>query len=70
MPQRRDQRIYVTLKRAFSTLALQRMGFVQSGSTMVRRGMCRSELARATSLDGQSWRVTPLVRNWRPGGRR
>jgi len=66
----RNPPIYSTLKRRFCTLELQRMGFVRSGSFMVRLGMCRSELARATSSDGQSWRVTPLVRHWRPGGRR
>lgn len=66
---RHQPRVYSTLKRNFTTEALIGMGFVRSGSTMVRRGMCRLELARATSLDGQTWRVTPLVRRWRPGGR-
>ncbi len=66
---RREPRIYCTLKRNFTTEALSQMGFVRSGSSMVRRGLCRQELARATSSDGQSWRVTPLVRRWRPGGR-
>ena len=67
--QPRDRRVYCTLRRTYSTQALRLMGFTASGSFMVRRGACRQELARATSLDGQNWRVTPLVRHWRPGGR-
>lgn len=65
----REGRVYCTLRRSYSTQALCLMGFIASGSFMVRRGSCRQELARATSLDGQNWRVTPLVRHWRPGGR-
>ena len=66
---RRHPRAYSTLKRTFTTVALQQLGFRPEGSLMVRRGMCRTELARASSSDGQLWRVTPLTRRWRPGGR-
>jgi hypothetical protein len=41
------------------------MRFVADGSRMVKRGACRRELAEATSLDGQSWRVRPLGKGWR-----
>lgn len=65
----RHPRVYSTLKRTFTAVALQQLGFRLEGSLMVRRGICRTELARASSTDGQQWRVTPLVRRWRPGGR-
>jgi hypothetical protein len=57
--------VYCTLKRRFTTEALVQMRFVPDGSRMVKRGGCRSDLAVATSLDGNWWRVTPLVRHWR-----
>lgn len=69
MAHRREARIYCTLKQNFTTAALRHLGFVREGGFMVRRGRCRTELARASSLDGEMWRVTPLVRHWRPGGR-
>lgn len=57
--------IYATVKRAFATEELRRLGFVADGSRMVKRGAHRREKAIATSLDGMRWRVTPLERYWR-----
>lgn len=59
------QPIYATLKRRFTTKALRALRFVQDGSRMVKLGACRRERAVATSLDGQTWRVTPLERGWK-----
>ena len=61
----RREKIYATLRKRFSTQQLRSLGFVRDGSRMVKRGACRAEYATATSLDGISWRVTPLVRQWR-----
>jgi hypothetical protein len=61
----RQPKIYATLRRRYTRQALLGMKFVRDGSRMVRFGACRSELATATSLDGEWWRVTPLVRHWR-----
>lgn len=59
-------RIYATLRGRFTTEALTQMRFVHDGpSRMVRYGACRTELAVATSLDQQWWRLTPLVRHGR-----
>jgi hypothetical protein len=61
----RQPRTYSTLKRRFTTQAPMQMGFVREGSTLARRGACRSLKATASSTDGAWWRVTPLVRHWR-----
>jgi hypothetical protein len=61
----RAPKIYATLRKRFCTEALLSMGFVRDGSQMVKRGACRTELASASSLDGNFWRVTPLARHWR-----
>jgi hypothetical protein len=62
----REPKIYSTLRRRFTTQALRNMGFVRrAGFSMVKLGACRTELAIASSLDGEMWRVTPLARNWR-----
>lgn len=63
-----NKKIYSTLRRRFCTAELRRLGFrhdSRSGSAMVKRGGGRTLLATATSLDGQSWRVTPCVLQWR-----
>jgi hypothetical protein len=55
------------LRRRYCTEALKAMGFQYtstSGSTLVKLGACRAELAVATR-NGEFWRVTPLVRHWR-----
>ena len=57
--------IYTTLRRRFTTQALRALHFQVDGGRMVKRGACRAELAVASSLDGEWWRVTPLVRRWR-----
>ncbi len=57
--------VYATLKRRYTTEALLVLRFVRDGSSMVKRGHCRTLLAEATSLDGQWWRVRPLVRDWK-----
>lgn len=56
---------YAMVQKRYSTAALRAMRFVVDGSRMVKRGACRRELAEATSLDGQSWRVRPLEKGWR-----
>jgi len=56
---------YAMVQKRYSTQALTSMRFVRDGSRMVKRGACRRELAEATSLDGQSWRVRPLDKGWR-----
>lgn len=58
-------RIYATIKRRFTTDALRGLGFRSDGSRMVKFGPMRMEKAVATSLDGQWWRVTPYIRDWR-----
>ena len=58
-------KIYATLKKRYSVLELRRLGFRSDGSRMVKLGGCRVELATASSMDGNSWRVTPMVKNWR-----
>ena len=59
------ERIYSTTAKRYSTQALISLGFTRDGSRMVKRGAHRTERATATSLDGTSWRVTPLERGWR-----
>lgn len=64
----KSRKIYSTLRRRFCTAELRRLGFrheLSSGSGMVKRGGGRTLLATASSLDGQSWRVTPCVSQWR-----
>ena len=56
---------YAMVQKRYSTQALASMRFVRDGSRMVKRGACRRELAEATSLDGQSWRVRTLEKGWR-----
>lgn len=58
-------KIYATLPRRFGRNELVLLGFQQDGSQMVKRGAGRVLYATASSLDGASWRVTPLVRRWR-----
>jgi hypothetical protein len=65
MTQGKPPRIYATLRKRFTTDALVSMGFVRDGSRMVKRGAGRTEYAVATSLDDNTWRVTPLIRRWR-----
>jgi hypothetical protein len=57
--------VYATLKRRYTTEALTLLRFVRDGSSMVKRGHCRSVMAQATSLDGQWWCVRPLTRDWK-----
>jgi hypothetical protein len=56
---------YAMVQKRYSTQALSCMRFVRDGNRMVKRGACRRELAEATSLDGQTWRVRPLEKGWR-----
>lgn len=65
MPRKREPKIYATLRRRFDTSELVRLGFRPDGSQMVKRGACRVLYATASSHNGLSWRVTPLVRDWR-----
>jgi hypothetical protein len=65
MAARKHAPIYATLRRRFTTTALLQLGFAREGSSMVRRGLCRSLKATASSLDGTWWRVTPLTRHRR-----
>ena len=58
-------RIYATLRKRYTTEALQALGFKRDGSQMVKRGACRVELAIASSLNGVWWRVRPLTRRWK-----
>lgn len=58
----RVPKVYSTLRKSFGTSALHRFGFRFEGSRLVKRGACRLELAVASSLNGTSWRVTPLAR--------
>jgi len=60
----RTSKIYATLRRRFCTTELRRLGFSIVGGEMVKRGACRVHLATASSLDGETWRVTPLARQW------
>ena len=62
---KRAPRVYTTLRRRFTTQALHALHFQVDGARMVKRGAGRAELAVASSLDGEWWRVTPLVRQWR-----
>jgi hypothetical protein len=57
--------VYATLARRFAFSELVRLGFRQDGSKMVKRGAGRVVYATASSHNGLSWRVTPLVRQWR-----
>jgi len=65
MRHRREPKVYATLQRRFGRRELVLLGFQQDGSQMVKRGAGRVTYATASSLDGQSWRVTPLVLRWR-----
>lgn len=65
MSKARSEKIYATLRKCYTTEALLALRFVRDGSRMVRLGMCRRELAVATSDDGRTWRVRPLVLQWR-----
>ena len=56
---------YAMVRKNFTTTALRALRFVPDSGRMVKRGACRRELAEATSLDGQSWRVRPLEKGWR-----
>jgi hypothetical protein len=60
-----NQRIYSTLRKSFATEELVRLGFRFEGSLLVKRGAHRAEVAVASSLNGTTWRVTPLARHWR-----
>lgn len=60
-----DGRVYARPRKSFTGQALVLMRFRREGATMVKRGACRVELARATSLDGVWWRVEPFVRHWK-----
>jgi hypothetical protein len=57
-------KVYAIAKKRFTTEALIAMRFRREGSQMVKRGAGRVELASATSLDGNWWRVRPAVRHW------
>lgn len=65
MPRKREPKIYATLRRRFGTSELVQLGFQRDGSQMVKRGAGRVLYATASSLNGLSWRVTPLVSCWR-----
>jgi hypothetical protein len=62
---KRQPKVYATLRRRFGRSELVLLGFQQDGSQMVKRGAGRVVYATASSLDGASWHVTPLVRYWR-----
>ena len=64
----RARRVYCTLRKSFTIETLLRLGFVRNGSLLVRRVM-RKDVAVASSSGGTTWRVTHMVRFWKPGGR-
>jgi hypothetical protein len=54
------------LRKRYTTQALRLMGFqFDSQRRFVKLGACRSVLAEASSLDGETWRVRPSVRHWK-----
>lgn len=58
--------VYAMRRKRYSMQALALMGFrFDPDMKLVKRGVCRSVLAEATSSDGISWRVRPYVRRWR-----
>lgn len=58
--------VYALLRKRYSIQALKLMGFrFDQEMRLVKRGVCRSVLAEATSSDGITWRVRPYVRRWR-----
>lgn len=59
------ERIYATVKRRFTTEALRRLGFRVEGGRMMKFEPMRMDQAVATSLDGQWWRLTPYIRDWK-----
>lgn len=62
---KREPKVYATLRRCFGRSELVLLGFQQDGSQMVKRGAGRVLYATASSLNGLSWRVTPLVKHWK-----
>lgn len=63
---RRQPKIYAMLRKRYSTQALRVMGFqFDSQRRFVKLGACRSVLAEASSMDGETWRVRPIVRQWK-----
>lgn len=54
------------LRKRYTTQALRLMGFqFDSQRRFVKLGACRSVLAEASSMDGETWRVRPIVRQWK-----
>lgn len=54
------------LRKRYTTQALRLMGFqFDSVGRFVKLGVCRSVLAEASSLDCETWRVRPTVRQWK-----
>lgn len=63
---RRKPKIYAMLRKRYTTQALRLMGFqFDAQRRFVKLGACRSVLAEASSLDGETWRVRPNVRQWK-----
>ena len=63
---RRTAIVYAMLRKRYTTQALRLMGFqFDSQRRFVKLGACRSVLAEASSLDGETWRVRPSVRHWK-----
>lgn len=63
---RRQPKIYAMLRKRYTTQALRLMGFqFDSQRRFVKLGACRSVLAEASSLDGETWLVRPSVRKWK-----
>lgn len=63
---RRKPKIYAMLRKRYTTQALRLMGFqFDSVGRFVKLGVCRSVLAEASSLDCETWRVRPTVRQWK-----
>lgn len=57
-------KVYSTTKKRYSAVELRQMGFRHEGGEWVKRGACRFVLATASGTD-DSYRVSPLVRDWR-----
>lgn len=54
------------LRKRYTTQALRLMGFqFDAQRRFVKLGACRSVLAEASSMDGENWRVRPIVRQWK-----
>lgn len=63
---RRQPKIYAMLRKRYTTQALRLMGFqCDSEGRFVKLGVCRSVLAEASSLDRETWRVRPIVKQWK-----